>query len=386
MADSRSLVECLADHASRRPDSIALVSGARRVGYGELARMTAAAQRGIEALDLPADAVVGVHAAKSPETVALLAACLFAGRRLLVPSTELGAETLATLFERAGCARVLTTEVIDWTAGGSAPRIEGHGSFMLTTSGSTGVPKIVPLGAAAVDRFTDWAADRFAIEPGARVLNYAPLNFDLCLLDVWATLKAGGTVVLVEPERATNGRYLAELLDEQQIELVQSVPMFFRLLADTGRAFPAVRHVILTGDAMPARLLPALPKLFPNARIANVYGCTETNDSFVHELPAEIDEHTPVPIGRPLPGVEALIVDLDGVVAQGPATGELFVHTPFQTEGYLGAGTPEKFWHHNGIRYFRSGDLVTRDASGTYTLLGRNDFQVKVRGTRVNLQ
>jgi acyl-coenzyme A synthetase/AMP-(fatty) acid ligase len=397
VVDSRSLVDCLAEHARRRPDSVALVSGTRRVGYGELAGMAAAARRAIAGLGLPADAAVGIHAAKSPETVALITACLFAGRRFLVPSTELGARTLGTLFERAGCARVLTTgrteahegwppvETIDCTADGTTPVAEPGDriSFMLTTSGSTGVPKIVPLGVAEVDRFTDWAAERFGIGPGTPVLNYAPLNFDLCLLDVWATLKAGGTVVLVEPDRATNGRYLAETLAANQVEVVQSVPMFFRLLADG--PFPSVRQVILTGDAMPARLLPRLPELFPNARVANVYGCTETNDSFLFELPAAIDEDTPVPIGRPLPGVEALVIDADGTVHTGPATGELLVRTPFQTEGYLGGGQAEKFEDRDGRRWFRTGDLVRRDADGTHTLVGRNDFQVKVRGTRINL-
>ena len=63
---------------------------------------------------------------------------------------------------------------------------------MLTTSGSTGLPKIVPLTASGVDAFTDWAAEQFEIKPGTVVANYAPLNFDLCLLDIWTTLKHGG--------------------------------------------------------------------------------------------------------------------------------------------------------------------------------------------------
>ena len=77
---------------------------------------------------------------------------------------------------------------------------------MLTTSGSTGLPKIVPLPAGGVDRFTDWAAEQFDIGPGTVVANYAPLNFDLCLLDIWTTLKHGGCVALVDQDRATQRR------------------------------------------------------------------------------------------------------------------------------------------------------------------------------------
>jgi acyl-coenzyme A synthetase/AMP-(fatty) acid ligase len=266
---------------------------------------------------------------------------------------------------------------------------------MLTTSGSTGQPKIVPLSCGAVDRFTDWAAAQFDIRPGTVVLNYAPLNFDLCLLDIWATLKAGGTTVLVPQERATNGRYLAELVRAHRVEVVQSVPMLYRLLADgSGQApFSSVRRVIVTGDKIQPRLLGELPTVFPRAGIYNVYGCTETNDSFLFEVGGryhtESDPAAELPIGQPLPGVDVVIVDEQGAEVDGPGSGELLVHTPFQTTGYLvPVAGPDRFaaFGDGQRRYFRSGDLVRRDDRGVYTLLGRNDFQVKVRGTRVNLE
>ena len=86
---------------------------------------------------------------------------------------------------------------------------------MLTTSGSTGLPKIVPLLAAAIDA-SPTGRPRIRDRPGHRVLNYAPLNFDLCLLDIWTTLKHGGIVVLVDQDRATNGGYLADLLVDHE--------------------------------------------------------------------------------------------------------------------------------------------------------------------------
>ena len=103
---------------------------------------------------------------------------------------------------------------------------------MLTTSGSTGLPKIVPLTVGAVDHFTDWAAAQFEIGPGTNVANYAPLNFDLCLLDIWTTLKHGGCVVMVDQDRATHGGYLADLLADNEVNVVQAVPMLYRLLID----------------------------------------------------------------------------------------------------------------------------------------------------------
>ncbi|RSM50835.1 fatty acid--CoA ligase [Amycolatopsis balhimycina DSM 5908] len=413
MPYSRSLLGCLADFARTRPESAALVLGDVRVSYAEVCAMTMSAYEGLSAMRLPADARVAVHAAKTPRTVALIVACLLARRQFMLPSTELGATALEALLEKAGCTDVLTAEPvagvggrrihkIDTTAvppdgdlagldGITGPDVSPDAtSFIFTTSGSTGLPKVVPLSFQAVERFTEWAVTKFRLRPGTVVLNYAPFNFDLCLLDIRATFKAGGTAVLVEPEKATHGKHLAEVIRSEGVEVVQSVPMLYRLLADVhdGRPFESVKHVIVTGDKMPAKLLPELPRLFPNARFHNIYGATETNDSFIHEITAaDLRGDGPLPIGRPLPGVDALVLDAAGEVADGPATGELLVSTPFQTAGYAVGGEAGKFVERGGGRvYFRSGDLVERAADGVFTLVGRTDSQVKVRGVRVNLE
>jgi acyl-coenzyme A synthetase/AMP-(fatty) acid ligase len=407
MVRASSLLDRLAEHAGVRPDATAIVLGEERVSYAELAALAQTAFAEIRKLALPADPVA-IHAVKSPRTIALIIACLHARLPFLLPSAELGADTFSMLLDQAGCGDLLVAEPpgpdvdcrthkIDCTVATGGPgQVAGPGdpddvSFMLTTSGSTGIPKIVPLTVGAVDRFTDWAAGQFDIGPHTTVLNYAPLNFDVCLLDIWATLKAGGTAVLVEGDRATNGRYLTELVRSHGIGVIQAVPMLFRLLGDAwdGQPFTDVGHVVLTGDKISARLLAELPAMFPAARIWNLYGCTETNDSLLHEITASTVD-IEVPVGRPIPGVDALVVDEHGTVLEGPASGELYVHTPFQTTGYLdpSGATSDRFVQLDGrpLRYFRSGDLVQRAADGVFKLLGRNDFQVKVRGTRVNLE
>ncbi|WP_342238492.1 AMP-binding protein [Inquilinus sp. OTU3971] len=158
-----------------------------------------------------------------------------------------------------------------------------------------------------------------------------------------------------------------------------------------GAVFAATRHVLFTGDRMPPASLAALPRLFPAAEFHNIYGCTETNDSFIHTVDLAAGVEAPLPIGSPLPGVDALILDAEGGLVEGMGRGELVVSTPFQTPGYLdptlnGAkflaigrgGSPRIF--------FRSGDIVRRREDGALMLEGRKDFQVKVRGTRINLQ
>ncbi|MEV1085998.1 AMP-binding protein [Streptomyces sp. NPDC050211] len=399
-AHRSALLDGVLTQARRTPHATALVWRGEEIGYGALLRR--AEKERARLADLPGDEPVAVPAVTSPGTIALVLACLLQRRPVLLPAATLGPDAAARLHEQAGVRHVLRPCDTPLPPGPHPPRPPappaGRPALLLTTSGSTGAPKIVPLDADAIDAFTGWAGAAFGIGPGTTVLNYAPLNFDLCLLDVWTTLAHGGRVVLVEADHALDGPRLLALLTRHQVQVVQAVPMFFRLLADAADAaravLPAVRHAMVTGDAVPGPLLARLPALLPGARLHNIYGCTETNDSFMHEVDAAgAADGGRLPLGRPLPGVDALLVTDAGTVLAGPGTGELLVSTPFQTRGYLGAaaaapvfvphpasaGTP-------GRRYFRSGDLVRRHPDGSLTLEGRTDFQVKVRGVRVNAQ
>ncbi|GAA3039928.1 AMP-binding protein [Actinokineospora globicatena] len=341
-----------------------------------------------------------VNAKKSAGAVALVLGCGIAGVPAVLVSVDLGADAVELLVERTGSTHVLGVDVepepgavvglrARATGVAVAEAMPGDPPLVLTTSGSTGAPKVVPLSRVGVERFTDWAATTFGIGAGTVVLNYAPLNFDLTLLDIWATLVAGGSVVLVDPDRAADGRHLAELVAAHQVEVVQAVPLCLRLLAAQEQRFESVRQVITTGDVLPSAVLATFPTVFPNAAVHNLYGCTETNDSFLHTV-TDFDTTAPLPVGRPIDGVRALVLDPDGTEILGAGRGELLVSTPFQADGYLDPDlTAARFVTgvagHDGV-FYRTGDIVRRDADGLLHLDGRDDFHVKVRGVRTNLQ
>lgn len=407
---SSGFLRLFTERARHCADDCAIVSGRRRISYGQLLDLVEVIGARLRAFDLPAARPVCVSARKSPETIALIIACLADRRRVLLPAVDLGADVLTTLCQLSSCSHVLTVrdgtdgdaldvqQVVDETDG-TMPRQcrpvdTGDVSLLLTTSGSTGVPKIVPVSPDGVDRFMTWAAGRFDLGLGTTTLSYAPLNFDLSLLDVWATLSSGGRVVLVDQDRATDAGHLLDLF-EHGVQVVQSVPMLYRLLADNAgnREFACVRQVVFTGDVTTPSLVRRLAAVFPLARFYNLYGCTETNDSLLHEIdPTALADAERIPIGRPLPGVDTLIVDANGAVVSGSGVGELWVSTPFQAGGYL------ESWRDDGVfvrhqdaagtvrTYYRTGDIVTRRADGTVLLEGRNDFHVKVRGVRTNIQ
>ncbi|RAJ45675.1 acyl-CoA synthetase (AMP-forming)/AMP-acid ligase II [Kitasatospora sp. SolWspMP-SS2h] len=394
---SSLLAETVAAHGENRPHRTAFHFTDRAVTYGRLNDLTGSLRAQLARLRLPAGSTVCVPAHKDPQTIALLLAVFREGHIALAPSPGLGSAALERLAHQARVSHLLTAAA-DGTLTALPVRAE-HGEaegfavpdpqrtqLLLTTSGSTGTPKIVPIETAGFDAFADWAVDEFALTPDETALSYAPLNFDLALLDVWTFLRLGASVVLVEQQRATDAAHLAALAGRHDVTFVQGVPMMYRLLLEGGGTFAAVRHAVFTGDRMPVDLLRRVPPAFPRAAFHNVFGCTETNDSFIHRVdPAAVDG--PVPIGRPIRGTDALVVDAEGARLDSAGTGELLVSTPFQTGGYLRQDLNDAvFTHLDGRVFYRTGDIVTRTAEGLHFLEGRADWHVKVRGVRTNLQ
>ncbi|WP_405929080.1 AMP-binding protein [Streptomyces griseus] len=398
---SPRLLQAFSRHVREQPDSTALVHAGHQVTYADLERLTRRATADLKDAGFGCVRALCVPAHKSPETIALLLAAWRQGINTLVPSPALGAAALSTLIAQAhgplsatavpGGGVTLSREDADPAlADGFGIPDPAESLLTLTTSGSTGVPKLVPVRTEAFDRFADWAGTAFGIDGGTTALSFSPLNFDLALLDVWTVLEAGGTIVLADAGASGDAGYLRDLAQRNEVTLVQGVPLLHRLLAADGARYPAVRTVVFTGEAVSEQGLRDTFAACPAARFHNVFGCTETNDSFIHDIDPDAYTH-PLPIGVPIDGTDAvlLIEGPDGTeVLRGPGTGELLVHTPFQTCGYLEqARNAHAFMpdpRGGGAMFYRTGDLVHRDADGRCFLQGRTDFQVKVRGVRTN--
>lgn len=389
------LQDRLLRHAARTPDQPALSWPGNSMGYGRLAELVAQYAAAIAACGLPAGAAVLVDAAKSPHFVALLIALGRSGLCPLVVPARLGDKVRAQIIASAGIAYEAGIDPFDRAPEihptGEPNRLRGAMPLCLTTSGSTGVPKVVRLTEAGISAFFDWSQSYFGIGPGTRVLSVAPINFDLSLLELWAVLDAGGEVILADPERCTDDSYLGELCAASRPEIIEAVPLFHDRLCtwlERNRAAGGIapRHVIVTGDVTPQPLRRRMADLFPATRFHNLYGSTETNDSFVASLEADdFAAAETLGIGGPIAGVIYRIVE-DGT----PGEGELQTATPFLAAGYA---DPEQTANafltelegSRPLTYFRTGDRVRRRADGTLELLGRVDLVVKLRGVRTNL-
>jgi len=263
-------------------------------------------------------------------------------------------------------------------------------AYVLYTSGSTGEPKGVMLSHRNGLAFVEWAAREVGVQSEDRVSSHAPLHFDLSTFDLFAAARAGARVVLFPPSASVFPMTLARSIGASGITVWYSVPSILTSLVLRGQLEKvplALRVVIFAGEVFPVKYLRRLMELVPQARYYNFYGPTETNVCSWYEVPRGRPVGEDLPIGKPIPGVEAIVRRPDGEPARVGETGELSIKGPTVMRGYWGDPdrTSRALSSDAGDRVYRTGDLVRYDDDGNLRILGRLDAQIKTRGYRVEL-
>jgi len=266
-------------------------------------------------------------------------------------------------------------------------------AYVLYTSGSTGKPKGVMITNENATSFVQWCTDVFQPTQHDRFSSHAPFHFDLSILDIYVSLRAGATLVLVAEDVGKEPVGLARLISERRITIWYSAPSILSLLAQYGKLptldYSALRIVLFAGEVFPVVHLRSLKRQWIGPRYFNLYGPTETNVCTYHEIPRDVpDERTdPYPIGKTCEHLFDRVVDPDG--RENPTgEGELCIAGPAVTPGYwnLAEQTRAAFLDSNdGRLWYRTGDLVVREANGDYRYVGRKDRMIKKRGYRVEL-
>ncbi|WP_420630853.1 amino acid adenylation domain-containing protein [Candidatus Leptofilum sp.] len=275
--------------------------------------------------------------------------------------------------------------------------IEQDLAYILYTSGSTGTPKGIMHTHRSALSFAEWACEEYGLTYEDRVTNHAPYHFDLSTFDLFATMLAGGTVVII-PEYITKfPASHSQLLQDEKITVSYTVPFALIQLMERGalesRDLSRLRWVLFAGEVFPTKHLRELMKIWSDKRFSNLYGPTETNVCTYYHVPDLPDDfEDTIPIGLACANEEMLVVDADNLpVAQGEV-GELLVRGGTVMRGYWGRpDLNEKgfyrrsvFGHYEDV-FYRTGDLVLQREDGNFLYFGRKDRQVKTRGYRVEL-
>ncbi|QSQ14523.1 non-ribosomal peptide synthetase [Myxococcus landrumensis] len=411
----RCLHEWMEDQADKTPDLVAVRQGERALTFRELEAEANRWAHVLRGLGVGKDSLVAVMVERSVELVVALVAVLKAGGAYLPFDPEYPEERLKLMADDAR-PRVLLTqrrfEHLLRSFSGHRLSLDGepsvkaqqpttrpakisdpdHLAYVLYTSGSTGKPKGCMVSHRAICNRLLWMQLRYPLSEKDRVLQKTPFTFDVSVWEFFWPLMTGAELVLAAPGGHRDSRYLATLIQEARITTCHFVPGMLALFLEDPKAAGCVslRQVFTSGEALPPAVMERCLKTLPTG-LHNLYGPTEAAvDVSFWECRSRADGK--VPIGKPIANTQLFILDAASREVGAGAVGELHIGGVNLARGYLDrpdltaerfvpdpvSGTP-------GARLYRTGDLARSLPDGEIEFLGRADFQVKLRGNRIEL-
>ncbi|MFI9175880.1 amino acid adenylation domain-containing protein [Streptomyces lincolnensis] len=399
----RPVLGLIADHAARRGGSIAVEDDGRSITYAQLFGSARDLARRLAARRIGRGALVAVALPRGIDAITAILGVLLSGAAYcpLDPTAPRGRRT--ELLDEARAALVLTTgahaddypdrsvlrldrpEPVTEAAPRTAPTTDDL-AYVIHTSGSTGRPKGVEIGHHALGHFVAGATHRYGLHDGDRVLQFAAPHFDTSVEEVFLTLCAGATLVVRTDDMTDSVPGFLDACARLRISFLDLPTAYWHELAyaiSTGTAAlpAAVRTVVIGGEAaLPERVDRWRAAVGTSVRLLNTYGPTEAT-----VVATVADLHDPslapgdVPIGLPLPGTRAAVVD-----------GELHLLGNNLALGYQGDRPPDaaRFAPLDMLpgapRAYRTGDLVQVGDDGQLRYLGRSDSEFKISGHRVH--
>ena len=395
--------------AEQRPDAPAVFASSGDLSYAQLRDQALAVAAALRAAGVGAGDTVAVMGPKTAEQVPALLGILSigavylpigvdqprdraerilqtgavrlalacGGQRLGLPVPEL---TLADVLREAPVATDLS-------------RIDpAELAYVLFTSGSTGEPKGVEVTHDAAMNTVEFIARHFEIGPADRCLALSTLEGDISVMDIFVTLRTGGSIVVVDEAQRRDPDAWARLIDTHKVTVLHFMPGWLEMLIEVGRGrLSSVRVIPTGGDWVRPEVARRLRAEAPNLRFAGLGGATETP---VHNTIFEVadpyalpSDWTALPYGVPLANNACRVVNDAGDDCPDWVAGELWVSGRGIARGYRGRPdlTAQRFVEHAGRRWYRTGDLARYWPDGTCEFVGRADHRVKISGYRVEL-
>jgi amino acid adenylation domain-containing protein len=269
-------------------------------------------------------------------------------------------------------------------------------AYVIYTSGTTGEPKGVMLQHEGVVNRIEWMQNQYGLQADDRILQKTPYFFDVSVWELFWANWFGGAIVFCEPGRHTDNAYIDHQIRSEKVTKLHFVPSMFATYLDyldaTNQEMPpTLKQIFCSGEALSMKQVEDFHRIKQRSQVTlhNLYGPTEASidvTSFsCHQLSRKI------PIGKPIQNTKVYILDEAlNPVAMG-VTGELYLSGVCLARGYLNKEslTTEKFIKNPFVpseRMYKTGDLARYLPDGNIEYLGRNDFQVKLNGLRIELE
>ncbi|QQQ79078.1 amino acid adenylation domain-containing protein [Saccharothrix sp. 6-C] len=404
------VVERVRAVAEARPDAVAVVDGSGPVTYGELVARA-------EALSHELDAgLTAVLAEPGAGFVTAVLAALGAGGAYVPLDVRAPVARIAGLLADSGATRLVVDRahralaadlaggarvvVLDDAEADELSPLSGAAhdlAYVIFTSGSTGRPKGAMVHRGGLVNHLLAKVEDLGLTAADTVVQNAPVTFDVSVWQMLAPLVVGGRVRVVGAAEAADPDTLFSLTAAEGVTVLEVVPSLLRAALDAWDAagvaapLPGLRYLVVTGEVLPADLCARWFDRYPGLPLVNAYGPTECSDDVTHAVITGPVGGARAPIGRPVRNTRLYVLGDDLRPMPRGVPGELYVAGAGVGDGYLGdpartavAFTPDPFGG-PGDRMYRTGDRVVLRADGDLEFLERRDFQVKIRGHRIEL-
>ena len=421
----RLMHEYLELQCDRAPDRIALRFGKESMSYSQLESRANRIAHLLRGAGARRGTLVGISIDRGTDMLASLLAILKTGAGYVPLDPQFPADRLAYMAEDAGLAALITERKYAerFDLGGrpvlaidemeaqiaNAPDLRigrdldcaqpGSVAYVIYTSGSTGRPKGVQVPHSAVSNFLTGMQAQPGLGPDDRLLAVTTLSFDIAVLELMLPLSVGAQVVLADRDTASDANALARLLDESGATVMQATPSTWRLLLETAWSGGPDFSALCGGEALApdlaAMLLPRCGNLW------NLYGPTETTvwSTAAKVQPGADGRVSDIHIGRPIANTKIWILDAQGELCPRGVPGEICIGGQGVTLGYLARpeltadrfiadrhSDPDATLSGEPPMLYRTGDRGRWRTDGNIEHMGRMDFQVKVRGYRIELE
>lgn len=298
---------------------------------------------------------------------------------------------LSALSKQAACLEHMTEELIALSDDNLDYHVDAAQiAYIVYTSGTTGKPKGVMVSHASLSHYIGVAQTVYGYTTTDIIPAVARYTFSITFFELLSPLAAGGRLVLLERNHVLDMPRLVKTLTEATC--IHCSPSLWRKIIgyidEQGLAasnFRNMRHVSSGGDMVPPDVLESLKRIFDHAEVFVIYGCSEISCmGCTYLVPRDrVIERTRV--GKPFPNMTLRLLDGKGQLVPPGVIGEVCFGGAGLATGYLNQPelTAEKFFDFNGERLYRTGDLGRLDSEGNLELVGRSDFQIKLRGIRM---
>jgi amino acid adenylation domain-containing protein len=413
----RSMTEVFESQAAQTPDATALVFEGQSMSYAELNERSNKLARYLRSLGVQQGDYVALSLHRSFSMVIGIYAIQKAGASYVPMDPTIPRDRIQHMLQDSGSRLLITdNEALALLSGldvticnldEQSARIEsfsgnnlgiygnpGDVGYLLYTSGSTGRPKGVAYTHVGSLNFLLWMQARFPLKSTDAVMQKTPFGFDVSIWELFWPLYVGARLVIIPSGAHADATYLGRVIEQQKITVMNFVPSMLAafLNEESGYDCQSLRMVLAAGEALSVDLCQRFFQRH-SAQLLNLYGPTEAGAVSYWVCDPKADSIN-VPIGCPCGNFQLYILDQNLRLVPAFVQGELYIASEYGlAQGYEGkpALTAEKFIPNPfaktpGGRMYKTGDLCRYREDGAIEYLGRSDFQVKIRGVRIELE